>query len=668
MKKIFLFFAALTACCLLSIAFSFSQGVAINSTGAAADNSAILDVSSTVHGVLISRMSDTERDAIPSPATGLLIFNTSTNVFNFYKSTGWYELAGAFVSASTGILNPGVGTAINSTGVAADKSAMLDVSSNLQGMLIPRTSPAAISSPATGLIIFDISTNNLKYFNGSVWKIICENLITVTTGSGSLAGIGVAINNTNNPPDPSSMLDISSADKGMLIPRMASTERNQLLPKTGLVIYNTTANTIDFFNGVSWYSLATDVGAAGTIIGAANVCPGQNGVAYSVGGIANATSYNWSYSGTGFTIASGSGTNSITADFSASATSGILTVYGTNACGNGAVSADYPITVNSIPTAPTANAATNITTISFSANWAASTGATTYYLDVSTINTFASFVTGYNNLDVGAVLTYSVTGLTCNTTYYYRIRAGNTCGVSSNSNTITVTTGACGFSCGSPFTDARDGQSYTTVLIGSQCWMSQNLNYGTYWTPFSPQTSGIKFCQNMSGVSDPTCPYGGLYEWSNMMQWANGCNGTGAPPNDRCSPVVKGLCPTGWHIPSHYEWTTMEKNVGSSPGSFPYDITTTGYLGFDEGYNIKATSIWSPPGTNSSGFTAYPAGYSWGGALSGAGTSAFFWSSTWDAYPSAWSRRMYSVPPNEGKILRNKDDRAYGMSVRCVKD
>ena len=88
-------------------------------------------------------------------------------------------------------------------------------------------------------------------------------------------------------------------------------------------------------------------GAAGTITGTAAVCQGQNGVAYSVPAITGATSYNWTYSGTGATITGT--TNSVTISFAANATSGNLTVRGVNSCGNGTVSANYGITVNPLP-------------------------------------------------------------------------------------------------------------------------------------------------------------------------------------------------------------------------------------------------------------------------------------------------------------------------------
>ena len=104
------------------------------------------------------------------------------------------------------------------------------------------------------------------------------------------------------------------------------------------------------------------------------------------------------------------------------------------------VSSPSPIVLIATPSAPTVSAASSITSSSFSAHWSTVTGATKYYLDVATDNAFSGFVSGYNNLDVGNVTSYSVTGLTAGSTYYYRVRSYNAVGTSGNSSTITTTT------------------------------------------------------------------------------------------------------------------------------------------------------------------------------------------------------------------------------------
>ena len=86
----------------------FAQ-VGINSNNSLPDNSAMLDVKSTDRGLLIPRMTTTSRNVIPSPATGLLIFNTSTSRFNYYNGSYWFQMESYPVYSTTGSLNPGGG-------------------------------------------------------------------------------------------------------------------------------------------------------------------------------------------------------------------------------------------------------------------------------------------------------------------------------------------------------------------------------------------------------------------------------------------------------------------------------------------------------------------------------------------------------------------------------
>ncbi|MBI2281129.1 MAG: hypothetical protein HYU68_10635 [Bacteroidetes bacterium] len=308
-----------------------------------------------------------------------------------------------------------------------------------------------------------------------------------------------------------------------------------------------------------------------------------------------------------------------------------------------------------LPGAFTANAASGITATAFDANWAASTGATTYYLDVATDASFTSFVSGYTNLNVGNVLTLNVTSLTCATTYYYRVRSGNSCGTSPNSNTITVTTSACGISC------------------GTQVFAAANLNVGTQISQATTQTNNAtveKWCYN--DVAANCVTYGGLYQWDEAMNYAASTN---------CDPCgaggVQGQCPAGYHMPTDLEWSRYEyciENTIAPTGATPLSTfqTTVGWRGLNTagvgpGDKMKATSSNTPAwnGTNTSGFNALPAGYSGGGASYGMGTTTYLWSATEESGTRAWYRVL-----NTGSVQSNRNNpgKTGGLSVRCLQD
>lgn len=214
------------------------------------------------------------------------------------------------------------------------------------------------------------------------------------------------------------------------------------------------------------------------------------------------------------------------------------------------------------------------------------------------------------------------------------------------------------WACGDALVDSRDSKSYSTVSIGSQCWMAQHINVGTLIAGAGNQTDNATIEKYCYGNTESNCTSdGGLYQWAETMQYAASCNGTGAPPDDACSTPVQGICPADWHIPSHYEYTTLEKNVGSNPGAFPYDTTTTGWLGTNEGMNLKVGG--------SSGFEGLLAGYrSTDGSFSGRGAYAFVWSSL-ESGGDAWRRHLYS---GNATVLRNAANELYGFSARCLKD
>ncbi|PKL84412.1 MAG: hypothetical protein CVV24_00305 [Ignavibacteriae bacterium HGW-Ignavibacteriae-3] len=102
------------------------------------------------------------------------------------------------------------------------------------------------------------------------------------------------------------------------------------------------------------------------------------------------------------------------------------------------------ISVVTLLMAPVATTATGVTKDGFTANWNASSNASNYWLDVSTVSDFSTFIAGYENKNAGILTSLNVSSLSANTTYYYRVSASNSFGASPYSNTISVTTSLTG--------------------------------------------------------------------------------------------------------------------------------------------------------------------------------------------------------------------------------
>ncbi len=184
---------------------------------------------------------------------------------------------------------------------------------------------------------------------------------------------------------------------------------------------------------------------------------------------------------------------------------------------------DVTARIFSIPPAPVAGAGTGATCSRITAHWAAAAGATSYRLDVSTVNTFATFVAGFQDRNVGNVLLFNVTGLTAGVTYYYRVRAADLCGTSPNSGTISYATlpaapSTPGAIAGiTPQCPALPGQSYSvaavlnattytwTVPAGWSITAGQGTRFATVTTGAAGQNGNITVTAgNTCGTSAPS--------------------------------------------------------------------------------------------------------------------------------------------------------------------
>ena len=260
------------------------------------------------------------------------------------------------------------------------------------------------------------------------------------------------------------------------------------------------------------------------------------------------------------------------------------------------------------------------------------------------------------------------------------VTAENACGTSSAS-CISITVTGCGPQC------------------GSQIWAATNLELGlsSTVTEGTNQTSGQEWCYNNIYANCTT--YGGLYQWADAMNISNIYNSAYATAtlgitNETCNPCspthgfggVRGICPSGYHIPSDLEWSqyeycienTISPTGNTALGTFQNSSSWRGSTnaGVGPGDKMKTSGTGSPPlwssgtGSNTSGFAALPGGYSNGASGSSLGTNTYFWSAKENGTTSSWMRELESSSAQSyrwgGVNYANKGTK--GLSVRCLKD
>ena len=199
-----------------------------------------------------------------------------------------------------------------------------------------------------------------------------------------------------------------------------------------------------------------------------------------------------------------------------------------------------------------------------------------------------------------------------------------------------------------------DGNIYKVVTIGNQVWMAENLKVTKYndgtaiplvtdnaiWIKLD-DTDSPGYCYYDNDVSNASS-YGALYNWYAVSSSTNG---------------GKNVCPSGWHVPSDGEWTTLTDYIG---------IRT------DAGAKLKSTSGWqeyngqSGNGTDDYGFSGVPSGERhYKGVFVDIGKRCNWWSSTSHASNQAWFRSLFYYNNTVGGSYNWKEE---GISVRCVRD
>jgi uncharacterized protein (TIGR02145 family) len=254
--------------------------------------------------------------------------------------------------------------------------------------------------------------------------------------------------------------------------------------------------------------------------------------------------------------------------------------------------------------------------------------------------------------------------LTPLTTYYFRAYATNSFGTSYGTELSFTTDSLPGLRCpGTPTVTDIDGNVYYTVQIGNQCWTQSNLKVSKY----------------RNGDNIPT----GLsnYDWQNTTSGAYAIYNNdlvndglfGKLYNHYAITDIKGLCPTGWHVPSDGEWYQLIKYLDPNADTFIFNGSIPSY---SAGGALKSVVTqptlggWDLPNTgatNASGFNALP-----GGNRDNNGNFGnIFYGYWWSSFDSSGINPIgYSLTNNYSLISRHNysNFRVFGFSIRCLKD
>jgi uncharacterized protein (TIGR02145 family) len=182
------------------------------------------------------------------------------------------------------------------------------------------------------------------------------------------------------------------------------------------------------------------------------------------------------------------------------------------------------------------------------------------------------------------------------------------------------------------------GKVYNTVQIGTQCWLRENLDVGTMVLGSQEQTANDtieKYCYDDNPVN--CAMYGGLYQWSEAMQYDT-------------TPGTRGICPSGWHLPALSEFETLSVTVGANGNALKAIGQGTG----------------GGAGTDASGFSALLAGCRLGNwSFSYLSLHAEVWSSTRSQADIA---QGLSLDFDNADVTLGQDYVSLGFSIRCIKD
>ena len=217
----------------------------------------------------------------------------------------------------------------------------------------------------------------------------------------------------------------------------------------------------------------------------------------------------------------------------------------------------------------------------------------------------------------------------------------------------------------------QEGDAFTSVIIGSQEWTSENLSVASYTdgTPIPQVTDANQWVSLTTGAwcwynndsAAYAATYGRLYNWFAVV-------GIYDTASETDPGLRKQLAPAGWHVPGDVEWSTMinfldpTADGGNNENIAGGMMKTTGII--DDG-----TGLWYAPNamaSNVSGFSGAPGGDRGNnGVYFSIGGDGSWWSSSENVAGNAWGRYLDYGFGSAGRVSSLEQD---GFSVRCLRD
>ncbi len=199
----------------------------------------------------------------------------------------------------------------------------------------------------------------------------------------------------------------------------------------------------------------------------------------------------------------------------------------------------------------------------------------------------------------------------------------------------------------STYNDKDSVSGYRTKQIGDQHWMAENLNVNV---------SGSRCYGNNEAYCEI---YGRLYNWAAAMALPDSCNYKDC--YSKISAKHKGICPSGWHIPSDAEWKRLVDSVGGSSVAGRYLKATSGWLSCGKGdsYKYKCEDKY--------GFSALPGGIGYPvGTFSFDGRDGYWWSASKYRDKDAYYRDLNYM--SDAADWWKYETKSHFLSVRCVQN